>query len=140
MARPPKGEKLVENVEGSDEAKRRARVIVETLAGKKRVAEACEELGVSESHFHELRAQFLAGAVAGLEPGRPGRPATPKEISEATVESLKQEITELRIDLQAARIREELAVAMPHVLKPRSGKKTTRRGSSQELFGPKSGT
>jgi hypothetical protein len=35
------------------------------------------------------------------------------------VAALEEEIRELRIDLKAAQVREEIALAMPHLLKPR---------------------
>jgi hypothetical protein len=45
-------------------------------------------------------------------------------------------VRELRVNLRAAQIREEIAVLMPHLLKPRPGlKKTTDKTSSQEIFG-----
>jgi hypothetical protein len=128
----------VDNVDGSAEAKKRVKVILETIAGERSVAEACEELAISEARFHELRSHVLTAAVEGAESGRAGRPPkTPPEES-AEIAQLKAELTELRIDLQAARIREEIAIAMPHLLKP--VKKTKGKNSSQELFGRNNGT
>lgn len=138
MARPPKGVDHVDKLDGSSEAKKRVKVILETIVGQKTVAAACEALGLSEARFHELRAQVLAAAVAGAEPGRSGRPAKAEPAPGTEVEKLKEELLQMRIELQASRIREEIAIAMPHLLKPE--KKTRPRASSQELFGPKRGT
>lgn len=126
--RPPEGPKLAEKVEASAEAKRRLRVILETLAGEKAVAEACAELGIEEARFHQLRNRALAAAAAGLEPGTPGRPGkAPPTETEAKRAELEAKIADLEVDLQASRIREEIAIAMPHLLKPRreDQKKTT---------------
>ena len=45
------GPELAEKLEGSDLARTRMRVVLETIAGKKRVLEACEELGICEQRF-----------------------------------------------------------------------------------------
>jgi hypothetical protein len=138
MARPPKGVDHVDKLDGSAEAKKRVKTILETIAGEKSVAEACEALGVSEARFHELREEILAAAVEGAEPGRAGRPPKIESANGDEIKKLQAELQELRIELQASRVREEVAIAMPHLLKP--GKKTKRRASSQELFEPKRGT
>ena len=44
--RPPEGPGLVEKQEGSEPAKERLRVILETITGSKTVREACGELGM----------------------------------------------------------------------------------------------
>jgi HAMP domain-containing protein len=117
--RPPKGPELVEGIEGSELAKLRLKVILQTVAGEITVADACTQLNVSEARFHELRSDVLRTAAQALEPKPAGRPAkeVPKEADE--VARLKKEIQELKIDLRAAQIREELSLLMPHVLKPR---------------------
>jgi len=55
----------VDRLDGPEELKWRLRVLLDTLAGRVSVAQACEELGVSESRLHELRRQALVGALAG---------------------------------------------------------------------------
>lgn len=140
MARGRKalGPRKALRMEGSDEAKRRLRVILETIAGRWTVADACRELGISEARFHQLRDGALKGALEALEPGPVGRP--PQEGGRKEDErllALEEEVKELRIDLRASQIREEIAAVMPHLLKPREDavKKTALRNSSQELFG-----
>lgn len=128
MARPPLGAKLVEGMEGSEEAKRRLQVILETLSGERTVGEACEALGINEARLYALRAEALEAALSRLEPKPAGRPR--KETHELDeVSALRAELLEVRLDLQAARVREEIAIAMPHLLKPRGegGKKTKKR-------------
>ena len=66
--------------------------------------------------------------------GRPPREGT--ELGDGRLAALEEEVKELRIDLRASQIREEIAAVMPHLLKPRETalKKTAPRNSSQELF------
>jgi hypothetical protein len=128
--RPPQGPRLVEGLEGSAEAKRRLELMLETVTGSRTVAEACEELGVCESRFHEMRRGILQAAASAGEPRPIGRPATPPP-AEVEVENLRlhRQIQEMKMQLEAAQIREELALVMPHVLKPRPGAKKGGLGS-----------
>ena len=118
--RPPQGPKLVDDMEGDPETKHRLKVILEQLAGTKTVDEACDELGVSASTLHMLRSRALAAAFVDLEPKPRGRPAAPGETpQEAELCALRGQVNDLRIDLRAAQIREELALLMPHLLNRR---------------------
>ena len=72
--RPAKGPKIVEGLDGSEEAKKRLEVVLETIAGKKNVGEACKTLGIERSAFHKLRSQVLQTALSDLEPKPRGRP------------------------------------------------------------------
>lgn len=130
--RPPKGPKLVDKLGGSAHAKTRLKIVLETLAGLS-VSDACAKLGVKEAAFHRLRDRALQAALDGLEPRPPGRrpKETPEERSRAT--EFEAELKELKIDLQAARVREEIALAMPYLLTYRRGKKggDKRRGAAR---------
>lgn len=112
-------------------------MILEVIAGKRTVISACEELGISEARYHELERIALQGAVEHLEPKPAGRPPSASSPPDPKLVALEEEVKELRIGLRAAQIREEIAVVMPHLLKPRPTplKKTTDKTSSQELFG-----
>jgi len=114
----------VEKHDGSREAKRRLEVILETMAGERTVGEACEALGISETHFHDLRSQALEGALEALEPGQPGRPRREVSEKDQAMAALEAELRELRLELRASQVREEIAAVMPHLLK--GGKKTPR--------------
>ncbi len=107
--RPPKGEKLVCELEGSEHAKARTRIILETISGKKSVRDACDELGIKEARFHELKKEALAGMVESLEPKPAGRPAKMSKEEAARVADLEREVAKLQVELKAAEIREELA-------------------------------
>lgn len=128
------GPRKAGRMDGSDEAKRRLKVILEVIAQKRTVKSACEELGISEARYHELEWVALQGAVDSLEPKPLGRPpAAPA--GDPKLAALEEEVNELRVELRASQIREELAIVMPHLLKPRGDQKKTT--APQELFGRK---
>ena|SRR5206468_1072574 len=133
LGRPPIGAGHVDGLEGPEETKERLKVIVETLTGNLTVEAASERLGVSPSRFHELRRQALEGALAGLAPGRAGRPPKGEEPIPREQELAKQ-VADLKVELQMAYTRTELALAMPHVLmrdrkkKHACGRSPRRRG------------
>ena len=111
--RKPVGPAAVERRAGSAEAKERLRVVLETLAGSCRVGEACARLGLSEPRFDQLRAQVLQAGLDRLEPRAVGRP--PRPAVDAQVRALEARVAELEIELRAARVREEIALALPQV-------------------------
>ena len=116
--RPVKGPEMVDDLEGSDEAKRRMRVILETLAGQRTIMEACLELGIGKSAFHELRKRVLQAALTDVEPRPAGRPRVEAAPEAAEVERLKSENDRLRTSLEVAHVREEILLAMPEVFEP----------------------
>src|SRR5258708_993795 len=116
MSRPPEGGGHVDRLDGPEDLKSRLRVRLDTLAGRLNVAQACEDLGVSESRLHELRRQALVGALGALMPRPAGRPATAETTTEREKE-LEARIDELEVDLQAALVRTELALAMPELFR-----------------------
>jgi hypothetical protein len=117
--RPPQGPKLAEKLDGSAAAKERLQVILETLAGARSIPDACAQLGVGETRFHELRKTVLAAAAAALEPRPAGRPTlSPPAPSHQELTALQAQLTEMKIQLEAAQIRAELALVMPHLFKP----------------------
>ena len=111
--RPGLGVEHVDRLAGDAEAKRRLRVILQTLNRELSVEQACRELGVGHTRFHELRAQALQGALEGLAPRRTGRP--PSRV-EATDSPLQRVVDELSHELKTARVREELLLALPRVV------------------------
>jgi hypothetical protein len=121
MSRPPEGVGHVDRLDGPEDLKWRLRVLLETILGSVSVAQACEELGVSESRLHELRRQALVGALGALMPKPAGRPAT-AETTTAREKDLEARIEELEVDLQAALVRTELALAMPELFRGRAKK------------------
>jgi len=122
--RRPAGAKLVEDLSGSAEAKKKVKVILETLAGGRSIEEACRELRIGEAAFHKMRTKALEKFVRDCEPERPGRNPIPKEEG-GKVEELEAEVKRLERELLASRVREELAVALPHVGKRMKDRKKT---------------
>jgi hypothetical protein len=116
--RKPLGPQLVERLEGSQRAKQRLQVILETLAGTRSIIDACENLGICESMFHRLRAEVLQTALDRLEPRPLGRPRRGITAEGQQVDALEQEVEELRTELQASQVREELAQIMPSIVRP----------------------
>ena len=115
--RPPKRLEHVDSLKGNEKDKERLRVILETITGEKEVQQACEELGVGEARLHELRRQVLQGALDGLAPGRPGRPRKEQPAAPDRAQELEQQIRDLELELQFERVRTEIAMTMPHVLR-----------------------
>jgi transposase-like protein len=128
--RPVKGDQLVEDLSGSYSARQRLRVILQTLAGALTVQQACAALGVRRSGFHKLRQQFLVRAAGLLEPRPRGRCRPEPSQAEIELAKLRQEVVQLKLDLKAQQIREQIALVMPHLLNSKRGaarKKTPRR-------------
>jgi hypothetical protein len=117
----------VERLAGSDQAKERLQVILQTLAGTCRVREACRRLGISEPRFQQLRAQVLEAALERLEPRPAGRPPQPGEADEGRLAALADRLAAKEVELRAAEARVEIALALPGAA-PRAapGKKTSR--------------
>jgi hypothetical protein len=126
--RPGRGVEHVERVESSEETKRRLKLILQTLSGELSVSAACETLGVSEPHFHRLRERALTGAAEALEPRPAGRPAISRDASDTRVAELEDKLEEMKLELHASQVREQIAVLMPHLLLPvGEAKKNSKR-------------
>lgn len=125
--RRPDGAKRAERCEGSTQAKDRLRWILETLAGRCTVAEACLALAIGERRFHGLVHRFLQGGLNALEPRPAGRPALTAAVPIQPVAQLQESNRDLRIDLRAAQIREEIALTMPHLLRRSEKARAARR-------------
>jgi hypothetical protein len=111
--RKPSGPAAVERLPGSPQARERLRVILETVAGTCRIAEACARLGVSEQRFDQLRTQVLQAGLDSLEPRPLGRPV--RAAPAAAEVALQARVTALETELAAARVREEIAPVLPAV-------------------------
>jgi hypothetical protein len=120
------GPSLVDTVDGPDQAKRRLKVILETMAGSRTIAEACAELGICEAAFHELRKRALKAAVDGLCPRPAGRPRKDADPEQRRIHELEAEVFGLKKDLHAAQIQREIAISMPHLLQRRQARQAAR--------------
>lgn len=124
MARTTDGPKHARKVEASARAQKRLQAILETLSGDKTVAEVCTELGINEARFHVIRKQALQAAAERLEPQPTGRPPKVEDARDVHIADLKAELQRKDVELRAAEVRVELALAMPDVLSSRAPKKT----------------
>ena len=107
----------ISELAGSQAARQRLGIILQTLTGAMTIEEACWELGIKRSSFHKLRQQFLAQATGLLEPKPRGRQRHQPTKAEIELARLRQEVVRLKLDLKARQIREEIALVMPHLLK-----------------------
>ena len=123
--RYPSGPEFAMKTSGSEQAKTRVRVLLETVAGTCRVQDACEQLGISEQRFDQIRIEAIQAMVDALEPRPAGRPAKALSPAELEVERLKERIAELEAERNAALIRAELSVTLPQMSGVES-KKATR--------------
>jgi hypothetical protein len=125
--RKPLGPNLVEHLEGSQRAKQRLEVILETITGRLTIDQACQRLGISPAMFYRLRTEVLEASLARLEPrpvGRPPHQASAEEIQNA---ELERQVAELESELKLAAVREEIAQVMPRLAKGDApGKKTNQ--------------
>jgi transposase-like protein len=106
---------LVRSRQGSARAKERLELILETLGGRRTIAEACQALGLSEAQFHRVRERALEGALEALEPRPVGRPRQAVTPEGERIRELEAELREIQVELMAAEIREELALVMPKI-------------------------
>lgn len=111
--RLPSGPAFVAKLEGSEQAKQRLQVLLETVAGTCRVTEACARLGISEQRFDQIRVETLQAALERLEPRPAGRPAHVPTAAEIEIQRLQEQIAQLEAERKAALIRAELAVTLP---------------------------
>src|SRR5262245_58885363 len=110
--RRPAGPEIVERLAGSEQARLRLRVVLETLAGRLRVQEACHKLGIGEVRFHEIRQAVLQAALLALEPKAAGRPRRQGAAEPAQEEELAGQLDELTAQLEAAQLREQIALVL----------------------------
>jgi hypothetical protein len=134
--RRPAGAGIVEGLDGAVEAKKRLRLILETLAGQRTMRAAGRLLGISERRFYVLRKAFLLSALETLKPRPIGRPGQPSAVGDERLTELEAELQRLRVDLRAAQVREEIALAMPHLLRRTRAKKKGRHGNRSLLSSP----
>jgi hypothetical protein len=116
--RPPEGPRLADRLDAPDDDRRRLRVILETIAEKRTVASACEELGIKPARFYELRTQALQGAIEAIAPGSAGRPPRPDTSPDPKIVELEAKVRDLDLELRATQVREQIALTMPHLIKP----------------------
>lgn len=109
------GPEIGERVADSALAGTRLRAILETIAGTKRVQDACAELGICEQLFERLRGRAMRAAGRALELKPAGRPRKGTGAGDAEAARLRRRVAELEGELQAALVRAELAATLPRL-------------------------
>jgi hypothetical protein len=107
--------------EGSTVARKRAELLLRNLSGELTMGEVARELGVAEAMAYRYRDQLLDGAIEGLEPKAVGRPA--KERPDGRIEELEGQVKELKRELLASEIREELRNVVPGIGRKKTGER-----------------
>ena len=115
--RPPRGAGHVDGLDGPEGSKERLRAFLRAMLGEQTVQEACRELGIGESRFHALRREALQGALDALGPRPAGRPAREESPEASRIQDLEAQVADLQEEILCQRVRLELALTMPHVLK-----------------------
>lgn len=77
----------------AEQAHKRAEVIIRVQAGRMSATEAAARLGVSRKTYYKWEQRALEGILAGLQEGKAGRRAAPRDPEK---EGLKRELEELR--------------------------------------------
>ena len=125
--RLPSGPECVNKLTGDAVAKERLQVVLETLAGTRRVNDACTRLNISEQRFEQLRREALQSALAALTPkptGRRPRVASPEQVR---WEQAQARIAALETQLRIAAARTEVATILPHTAAAEAKKAFPRR-------------
>jgi hypothetical protein len=130
--RRPSEPECVDELDGSQQARLRLKVVLQTIAGQCSVLDACKQLGVCEQRFHQLRDQVLTAALQRLEPRRAGRKPRQATAESTQLQVVQQELAAARIELRAAEVREEIALTLPRLLaEPAAEEKKTRQRTSR---------
>ncbi len=123
--RKPLGPELVQHLEGSDHAKERFQVMLETLAGRSTIAQACERLGIGEAMFHRLRIEVLQAGLSRLEPRPIGRPPRETSSEAARIAEFEERLTQLDQECKTAEVRLEITQVLAGPQESEAVKKTT---------------
>jgi hypothetical protein len=121
MPRTTAGPALVDALPGSDDARRKAHILLQTIDGSITIQQAADALGCDRSFVHVLRRQALQGLVAALEPRTPGpKPRAVEDVLADQAEALRQaeqRVRDAETAMQLERVRAELQVGLGPRLK-----------------------
>jgi hypothetical protein len=125
--RKPVGPALAQRVSGSELARARLEVLLETITGSKSMDEACQALGIQKTRLFKLRTRVLEAAAAALEPLPMGRPPQAVSPEAARIAELETQINELTVELEASRLRVELAQGLRAASDERSSRRKKKK-------------
>jgi len=130
--RTPVGPELTDKLAGSELARQRMQAILETIAGRCRVQDACERLGICQQLFERLRTTAIETGIAALELKPAGRPTKVNSEEEAEIARLKERVAELEAELKVMHIRVELATHLPQLGATTTKKSPPRSGRTRK--------
>jgi transposase InsO family protein len=113
----------VDRLRGPAESKERLRVLLATLTGELTLKQACQRLGVGETRLLQLREQALQGALGALLPAPRGRPRQEPAPDPQREALLEERIHELEYEVCVERVRTEIALTEPKLLRRAAAKK-----------------
>jgi len=123
--RKPLGPRLARNLDGTEQAKERLEIILETIAGERTIENACEELEISDARFFQMRTQVLEAALARLEPRPAGRPSHSDSPEQQKIAELEQQVQDKEHERKVTQVQLEIAQALPNLVKDDGIKKKT---------------
>lgn len=100
----------------NDPARRRAQIILQVRSGRITATEAATLLGISRKTYYQWERRALAGMLAGLENGSPGRPLKPKTDPETL--RLRKQVEQLENRLRMMDEIQELRGMLAHLRPP----------------------
>jgi hypothetical protein len=121
------GPELAHHLDGSERAKERLEMILETIAGRLTIRQACDRLGIEQAMFFRLRMQALQAGIDRLEPRPAGRPAHKSSPEEERIVELSRELQRKESELKATEVRLEVAQVLPQVIEGETAKKKRER-------------
>jgi hypothetical protein len=128
----PHGLEYIDKLDGSVQTKERFKVILQTLMGPTRMLEACAQLEIGETRFHQLRQVALQAALAALEPRPGGRPSHSATAADETIRALQARVAELEDALHQAQVREEIALVLPRLQRTAGADRAPDAGADEK--------
>ena len=98
----------VERLDGSQSARQRLEIILQTLSGELTIPDACQSLGIGEARFHALRGQWMQASLELLEPRPKGRRAETPTAEQLEIARLEQEKLDLERQLKTIEAQREI--------------------------------
>ena len=118
--RPQLGIRLIDNLEGTEHAKKSFKAILASITGEWTTEEAAAFLGSNQQRFYALRLRTLRETLRGLEPRKPGRKPKVHDPKDDEIAHLRRELERARHTVQTLDARLALVAAG---VRPRSSKK-----------------
>jgi hypothetical protein len=101
----------MDEIRGTRESKRRAKLILQTITGELSVKAACAQLGIGPTQFANLRTQALEGMVSVLQPKPAGRRPRVRVVTDHEVD-LQLRIAELERENRLLQAQVEVAALL----------------------------